>query len=109
MRVVADSFPASQALARAESHLGEAYDWSFLPDNGKMYCSELVYESYRLKDGRALFSARPMNFRDAEGNLPDFWDTLFQELGEDIPEGLPGTNPNDLSKESSLVEIWRSF
>ena len=109
MRVVADSFPASQALARAESHLGEAYDWSFLPDNGKMYCSELVYESYRLKDGRALFSARPMNFRDAEGNLPDFWVTLFQELDEDIPEGLPGTNPNDLSKESSLVEIWRAF
>ncbi|MDE6630201.1 MAG: hypothetical protein K2K11_02110 [Bacteroidales bacterium] len=109
MRVVADSFPASQALARAESHLGEAYDWSFRPDNGKMYCSELVYESYRLKDGRALFSARPMNFRDAEGNLPDFWVSLFQELGEDIPEGLPGTNPNDLSKESSLVEIWRAF
>ena len=74
-----------------------------------MYCCVLVYESYSLNDGRWLFCARPMNFRDAEGNLPDFWVTLFQELDEDIPEGLPGTNPNDLSKESSLVEIWRSF
>ena len=59
--------------------------------------------------GGGLFAPPPMNFRDAEGNLPDFWVTLFQKLDEDIPEGLPGTNPNDLSKESSLVEIWRSF
>lgn len=109
MRVVTDSFAADKALARAESHIGEAYDWSFLPDNGKMYCSELVHESYRLNDGRALFSARPMNFRDAEGNLPDFWITLFERLDEPIPEGIPGTNPNDLSKETSLVEIWRGF
>lgn len=109
MRVVANAFSAEDALARAESHIGEAYDWSFLPHNGKMYCSELVYESYLLNDGRALFSARPMNFRDAEGNMPDFWITLFGKLGEPIPEGLPGTNPNDLSKEASLVEIWRGF
>lgn len=109
MRVAADGFSADEALARAESHIGEAYDWSFLPNNGKMYCSELVYESYLLNDGRALFSARPMNFRDAEGNLPDFWITLFKELGEPVPEGLPGTNPSDLSKEASLVEIWRGF
>ncbi|MDE5609140.1 MAG: hypothetical protein K2I66_02000 [Bacteroidales bacterium] len=109
MRVVADGFHAEQALARAETHIGEAYDWSFLPNNGKMYCSELVYESYLLEDGRALFSARPMNFRNAEGHLPEFWRTLFEELGEAVPEGIPGTNPNDLSKETSLVEIWRGF
>ncbi len=109
MRVVADGFSTEEALARAESHLGEPYDWSFLPDNGKMYCSELIYESYRLEDGRALFSARPMNFRDAEGNLPDFWRTLFDESGDPIPEGLPGTNPHELSKETILKEVWHGF
>lgn len=109
MRVGTDGFSADEALARAESHMGEAYDWSFLPDNGKMYCSELVYESYRLGDGQTLFGARPMNFRDTEGRLPDFWTTLFGKSGEPVPEGVPGTNPNDLSKEASLVEVWHSF
>ncbi len=74
-----------------------------------MYCSELIYESYRLDDGRALFSARPMNFRDADGNLPDFWRTLFEESGDPIPEGVPGTNPHELSKESVLTEVWHGF
>lgn len=109
MRVVSEGFPLAQAVAKAESHLGEEYDWYFYPDNGKMYCSELVYESYRLPDGSPLFSAKPMNFRDADGNMPAFWTELFVRLGEPIPEGVPGTNPNDMAKDSSLVEVWRWF
>lgn len=106
-RVVSEDFSAADALARAESHLGEAYDWSFYPDNGKMYCSELVYESYLLPDGSPLFTARPMNFRAADGSMPAFWTDLFEKLGEVIPEGIPGTNPNDLAKEPVLVEVTR--
>ena len=102
-------FPVKDAIRRAESHLGEAYDWTFLPDNGKMYCSELVYEAYRFKDGSPIFSARPMNFRDAEGNLPAFWKTLFEKEGLPVPEGVPGTNPNDMRKEACLVEVDRLF
>lgn len=109
MRVVSEGFPLAQAVARAQSHIGEEYDWWFYPDNGKMYCSELVYESYRLPDGSPLFSAKPMNFRDADGNMPAFWTELFARLGEPVPEGVPGTNPGDMAKDSSLVEVWRWF
>ena len=108
MRVCED-FDADRVVARALEHLGEEYDWSYRPDNGKMYCSELVYESYRKEDGSTLFTARPMNFRDAEGNMPVFWTTLFAKLGESVPEGLPGTNPNDMSKEKVLKEVYRFF
>lgn len=95
-------FDVEKTIARAKSHLGEAYDWSYLPDNGKIYCSELVYESYRAADGKPLFTARPMNFRNADGEMPAFWTDLFSRLGEPIPEGLPGTNPNDMAREASL-------
>ena len=103
------SYPLKEAIDRAKSHLGEPYDWSYLPDNGKMYCSELVYESFRTDDGLPLFQARPMNFKDAEGKMPQFWINLFERLGEDIPQGVLGTNPTDLSKETSLKEIYRAI
>lgn len=96
-----------KTIARAKSHLGEAYDWSYLPDNGKMYCSELVYESYRTTDGKPLFTARPMNFRNADGEMPAFWTDLFSRLGEPIPEGLPDTNPNDMAREASLEVVYQ--
>ena len=52
MRVTVD-FSADEAIARAKGHLGEEYDWSYYPNNGKMYCSELVYECFRREIGRA--------------------------------------------------------
>lgn len=97
-----------ECVQRAEEMLGLPYDWSFLPDNGKIYCSELVYESFVDRSGRHIFTARPMNFRDSGGNLPEFWSDLFAKLGEKIPEGIPGTNPNDLARETSLTEVYRS-
>lgn len=98
-------FNAEETVARAKSHLGEAYDWSYRPDNGRMYCSELVYESFRTANGTPLFTSRPMNFRNADGEIPVFWTDLFTRLGEPIPEGVPGTNPNDMAREASLGVI----
>lgn len=50
-----------------------------------------------------------MRFRDADGNLPQFWVDLFAKLGETVPEGVPGTNPNDLSQDPQLVQVHRYF
>ncbi|WP_253952417.1 YiiX/YebB-like N1pC/P60 family cysteine hydrolase [Xylanibacter muris] len=108
MRVNMD-FPVSDAVSRAKSHLGEDYDWSFMPDNGKMYCSELIYESYRNADGTPIFTARPMNFRDSSGNIPDFWVNLFNKMNQPVPEGVLGTNPHDMSKDPVLLEVYRFF
>ena len=107
-RVTAD-FPVHESVLAAESHVGEPYDWYYLPDNGRMYCSELVYESFRYQDGSPVFSAYPMNFRDADGEMPAFWTELFASLGEPVPEGMPGTNPSDMSKEPVLQEVHRYF
>lgn len=102
-------FPLDKAIDRAMECIGQEYDWHFLPDNGKLYCSELVWECYRWDDGSRLFSASPMNFRDSEGNMPEFWTALFEKFGEPVPEGVPGTNPNDMSKSPELTFVHRFF
>lgn len=104
-----DTAGIAASVLRARSHLGQSYDWSYRPDNGKMYCSELVWESYRTPHSDRKFEARPMNFRAADGSMPDFWVELFEKAGEAIPEGVPGTNPNDLAREPSLRETGRWF
>lgn len=102
-------FPLQETLTRAKKHLGEAYDWWYMPNNGKMYCSELIYDSYFDKNGCRIFKAEPMNFRSKDGTMPEFWTKLFKELGEPIPEGVAGTNPNKMSKDSNLLETFRFF
>ncbi len=105
MRLKID-FPIAQVIARAKSHLGKAYDWSFQPDNDKFYCSELVYDCYRNADGTPIFTAKPMNFRDSNGNVPAYWVDLFKKLGEPIPEGVYGTNPGEMSKASIMIRVY---
>ncbi|MCM1503770.1 MAG: hypothetical protein NC127_01040 [Muribaculum sp.] len=108
-RVTDRDFPIEEAVERAKSYMGQEYDWTFLPDNGKMYCSELVYESFIDGVGNHLFKASPMNFRDSNGDFPHYWTELFDRLGIEIPQGVSGTNPQDLSNETSLHEVYSFF
>lgn len=104
-----DTSGLAASVLRARRCLGLPYDYSFRPDNGRLYCSELVWESYRRADGSRIFPARPMNFRAADGTLPRYWVELFEKLGEPIPEGEPGTNPNEMARDPQLREIGRWF
>lgn len=104
-----DNSRGRAAAARAKTYIGLPYDYAFLPDNGAMYCSELVYESYLDDEGRHIFSSRPMTFKGADGEFDGFWTELFSSLGMEIPEGMPGTNPQDMSKESCIEEVYRFF
>ncbi len=101
-------FSIDSVIARARSFIGQPYDNAFLPDNGALYCSELVYEIF-LDDcsdkGKHLIEANPMNWRDKEGNLPQYWQEHFKKLGMPVPEGVPGTNPTDLSRSPQLHRV----
>ena len=94
-------------LARAHSFIGQPYDNAFLPDNGSLYCSELIYEVF-LDDCNGnshLFEAKPMNWRNKKGKLPRYWKKHFKRLGMPVPEGVPGTNPTDLSRSPLLRKL----
>ena len=97
------------AIERAKQFIGQPYDWSYRPYNGKMYCSELIYYCYLDNEGSPVFKASPMNFRNKEGDIPSFWSELFNKIGEEVPEGIPGTNPNDMFCEPILNEINCNF
>ena len=104
---VADASIVPEAIKRAKSFIGQPYDYYYLPDNGKMYCSELVYDSYLDADGNPVFSSKPMKFRAADGSMPQFWTDLFKQLDMDVPEGVQGTNPMDMSRDSVLITVMR--
>ncbi len=105
MRPEASAAEAEQFVQNAKKYLGQPYDVSFLPDNGAMYCSELVYNSYITPDGEHLFSEAPMNFLDKDGNMPLYWTQLFERIGQQVPQGIPGTNPQKMATEKTLSPI----
>ena len=98
-------FDTAAVVARAKSFIGQPYDNAFLPDNGALYCSELVYECYLDSSGNHLFEAKPMNWRNKEGKMPQYWKKHFKKLKMPIPEGVPGTNPTDLSRSPMLRKL----
>lgn len=89
----------------AKSFLWQPYDFTFLPENGMMYCSELVYECYRTIDGGHLFDSSPMNFLAPDGTLPEYWHELFESMDAEVPQGIPGTNPQDMSSSPHLETV----
>lgn len=88
-----------QFVEQAKRFIGQPYDQAFLPENGAMYCSELVRDSYRRPDGTYLFDTNPMNFRASDGTFPQWWVEHFADLGMPIPQDTPGTNPQDMYAE----------
>ena len=100
-----DNARAEEWIAKAKTFCGQPYDVAFLPDNGALYCSELVRESYLGPEGEYLFDDAPMNFLNAVGEMPVYWTQLFAILGMDVPQGLPGTNPAAMSESKLLKRI----
>ena len=98
-------FDTAAVIARAQACLGQPYDNAFLPDNGMLYCSELVYECYRDSVGKPLFQAQPMNWRASDGTMPQYWVDHFKALGVPIPEGVAGTNPTDMARSPLLRKL----
>ncbi|MBO4567135.1 MAG: hypothetical protein J5695_07905 [Bacteroidales bacterium] len=96
---------ADAAVARAITYCGRGYDTCFLPDNEEQYCTELVQNSYLDSEGKPVFESAPMNFLASDGTMPPYWEWLFGLLGMDVPQGVPGTNPQDMSKSPLLETV----
>ncbi len=100
----------ARAIGYAISLRGMPYDDEFRMNNGKYYCSELVYEAYKEANGqRAFFHLYPMTYKDpVTGKTAPAWKQYFKDLGKKIPEGKPGCNPGSIAL-SDAVEIIREF
>lgn len=100
-----DNANVNKFVENAKTYCGREYDMHFLPDNEAQYCSELVRNSYTTSTGEYIFGESPMNFKSADGTFPPYWVELFDLLGEPIPQGVMGTNPNDMSQEQCLKRV----
>ena len=104
MRLKDDS-GAARHVEQCKALLGEEYDLYFLPGNGRHYCTEIVYDCYLDKDGRHIFDAPPMNFKNKDGEMPEYWTWLFGQLGRSVPQGVPGTNPQMMFASPKLHHV----
>ncbi|MBR6869396.1 MAG: hypothetical protein IKM93_06240 [Bacteroidales bacterium] len=100
-----DNSQAKAFVEVSKGFLGEAYDNYFLEGNGLHYCTELVYDSYVRADGTRCFDRIPMNFKNQKGEMPAYWTNIFALLGQPIPQGQPGTNPQQMHASPNLVHV----
>ena len=100
-----DNEGAARHIEQCKALLGEEYDVYFLPSNGKHYCTEVVYDCYLNRDGSHIFESVPMNFKNKDGEMPEYWTWLFGLLGQPVPQGVPGTNPQMMLASPALEYV----
>jgi len=100
-----DNTDAARFVEQAKSLLGEEYDVYFKPGNGRHYCTEIVSDIYVDAAGKPIFETIPMNFLNKEGEMPPYWTKLFALLDEEVPQGVPGTNPQMMISSPQLVYV----
>jgi hypothetical protein len=93
-----------RAVSYAKSLKGKPYDEVFLLNNDRYYCSELLYESFKVANyGNPIFELAPMTFMDpATKAYYPVWVDYYHELNCPIPEGKPGLNPGSISRSDQL-------
>lgn len=53
-------------------------------------------------DKHFVFGTIPMSFHDSTGNVTEFWAKFYSARGLAVPEGEPGTNPGQLSRDPNV-------
>lgn len=93
-----------QALGYSLLCMGMPYDDDFLYDNGKYYCSELIYDAFKhANGGQPFFKLFPMTYKEpGTDNFFPVWEQHFKQLNLPIPEGLPGCNPGGMSQSDKI-------
>ncbi len=91
-----------QSIENARQHLNKPYDYLYLENNDSIYCSELVLFSFVNHNEEKIFHPIPMTFRDANGNIPEYWTQLYKDHNMEVPEGKNGSNPAELSRRKEI-------
>ena len=123
-----EGLDVEESVTNARKFLGKPYDDIFMPSDSAIYCSELVQKSFVFKDGlkerdqnvkevdskatgsgtkHFVFGTIPMSFHDSTGNVTEFWAKFYSARGLAVPEGEPGTNPGQLSRDPNVKILGR--
>ena len=123
-----EGLDVEESVTNARKFLGKPYDDIFMPSDSAIYCSELVQKSFVFKDGlkerdqnvkevdskatgsgtkHFVFGTIPMSFHDSTGRVTEFWTKFYSARGLAVPEGEPGTNPGQLSRDPNVKILGR--
>ncbi|MBB5880671.1 hypothetical protein GGR74_001819 [Xanthomonas arboricola] len=93
------------AIAQARRMLGKPYNQTYVQDDNSYYCSDFIERAFR---AHHVFALQPMNFRNPQtGQVSPYWSDFYRSKGMAVPQGLPGTNPNDMAKSAALRVVGR--
>ncbi len=83
------------------------YDELYLTEESALYCSELVVDMFRYANsGGDFFPENPMSFRSlVTGEILPAWSAYYRQFGMEVPDGEPGSNPGDISKDPRLTIV----
>lgn len=87
------------------NQIGKSYDDEFIYDNGKYYCSELIYDAFfSANNKQPFFELQPMTYKEVgTGKFSLVWQEYFSKIKKEIPEGKAGINPGGISRSKKLV------
>ena len=92
-----------EAIAFSLQQVGVPYDDEYLYNNGKYYCSELIYDAFLHSYKKPLFDLFPMTFKSPKSNdYFEVWAEYYKKLNMEIPEGQLGCNPGGISTSDKL-------
>jgi len=100
-----------KAITFSVKQIGTPYDDAFIHNNGKYYCSELIYDAFQFANhNKPFFTLEPMTFK-RPGSTEYFpvWVDYYKKLGTAIPEGQPGCNPGGLSRSDKIEIVGELF
>lgn len=91
------------AIAQAKRLLGKPYNFSYVLSDTSHYCSEFIYLAFAHD---SIFTLNPMTFKNPEsGEFDSTWVRHYEKLTMEIPEGLPGCNPNGMAASDKLKHL----
>ena len=102
-------FSKRKTIQRAKQCLGLPYDSLYIPDLKAVYCSELVQHAFCNRQGERLFKPIGMTFRDSTGEIPSYWKDFYRQFGMQVPEGVEGSNPGELSRRPCMKLLYKTF
>lgn len=96
-------FAIPNALLQAKKWLGFPYNFSYILNDDSLYCSDFVERIFR---DDQIFTLEPMTFIDPATRQTDtFWKGYYHKMNLEVPEGLPGCNPNGLAASDKLEHV----
>lgn len=96
----------ASAIEEGLKLIGKEYDYGFVLNNDKYYCSEFIYEILRkANNGTPIFELNIMTFKNKKsGKTDQNWIDYFKSKKLAIPEGELGINPGAMSR-SDVIKI----